>query len=53
MAVGLYSENEKILCERYFDEEIFYGGAGLCRNNGRIQSIFSQKTQASVVVNLL
>ena len=31
----------------YLEEEIFEGGAGLCWNYGRIQSVFDKKAQSS------
>ena len=36
----------------YLEEEIFKGGAGLCWNNGRIQSIFDEKAQSSTAMDL-
>ena len=33
----------------YLEEEIFEGGAGLCWNYGRIQSVFDKKAQSSNV----
>ena len=36
----------------YLEEEIFKGGAGLCWNNGRIQSSFNEKAQSSTAMDL-
>ena len=41
------------LVQGYLDEEVFKGGAGLCRNNGCIQSIFNKQTQSSATVGHL
>ena len=44
---------KRFFVSRYFDEDIFEGGAGLCRNNGRVQSIFDEKPHSSTMASLL
>ena len=39
--------------KRYLEEEIFKGGAGLCWNYRRIQSILGKKVQSSTAADLL
>ena len=36
---------KRFLVQGYLDEEVFKGGAGLCRNNRCIQSIFNEELQ--------
>ena len=44
---------ERFFVQGYLDEEIFEGGAGLCRNTGCIQSIFNKIPQSSTTAGLL
>ena len=43
---------KRFFVQGYLDEKVFEGGAGLCGNNGCIQSSFNEKPQSSTTVGI-